>query len=153
MFHCSCAGSDLPAPSVLIPRLLPSPGVALLESASFHSAWGRYSYLGIHSRCALTITAAGQVQCEGKDLADLPEHANDPISVWHDAVQRFDHQHHSDDSDMNGCRWIGFFSYDLARFIENLPSIAADDLQWPLLLRPRATTLDASCRWNKPTRG
>lgn len=107
--------------------------MALLESACFHSAWGRYSYLGLHPRCTLSITSAGQVQCDGDDLADLPNHTDDPISTWHEAIQRFNHEHPSDDSQMHGCRWIGFFSYDLARFIEVLHSAATDDLHWPLL--------------------
>ena len=38
------------------------------------------------------------------------------------------------DHPRDGCRWIGFISYGLGRFIERLPANSIDDLQIPLLV-------------------
>jgi para-aminobenzoate synthetase component 1 len=73
---------------------------------------------------------------EPVEVLEIPADQPDPLGTLHRTLDRY-RLEEADRPDLPSamfcCGWIGFFSYDLGRFIEPVPSVATDDLHMPLV--------------------
>lgn len=95
--------------------------VVLLHSGRFHTRWARWSILA---------EPIGSYRMGGDGLSQWVGHPEDAPPV------RWRHRPFSDLRallDRTEALWIGYLSYDLARWIEKLPQQACDDRAWPMI--------------------
>ncbi len=93
--------------------------VMLLHSGRPHSRWARWSIL---SEPAGTYTFDGQSRWRGPDGTINSSKLTDrPFSDLRYLQSATD------------APWIGYLGYDVGRWIENLPSRAANDRDWPII--------------------
>jgi len=101
----------------------------LLESVEKGEQLGRYSFIGVHA--PMTITAHGdQVTIGGAGGTVLETRTGDPLGVVHELMA------HRKPAPVPGLpRFnggvVGYFGYDLVRFMERLPATARTDLHVP----------------------
>lgn len=99
--------------------------VAMLHSGRFHPRWSRWSVLAEPGAAYRFTTHSQWIPGRHPASAAPPSAAarwtHDPI----DDVARVT----ADASTL----WLGYLSYDLGRFIEFMPSLAAADRDWPLV--------------------
>ncbi|RLQ91668.1 anthranilate synthase component I family protein [Falsibacillus albus] len=88
---------------------------------------GRYSFAGLNPFAKLVAAENGlEVETEGtKQFIN-----GDPLLLLYDWLEQHQTHKHQGIPDFQG-GLIGFISYDYVRYIENLPSIAEDDLSIP----------------------
>ncbi len=93
--------------------------VVMLHSARPHPRWSRYTLLA---------EPTGAYHFDGNHSrwigSDSP-----PITWTH---RPFRDLHAVLDSDADAM-WVGYFSYDIARWVEALPTVAAQDRDWPIV--------------------
>jgi len=74
--------------------------------------------------------------CQPKDIFEFRAGQKDPFQKLHRALCRYspqeDHENALPKSIFRG-GWIGYFAYELGRYIEKLPATTTDDLQIPLI--------------------
>jgi para-aminobenzoate synthetase component 1 len=64
----------------------------------------------------------------------VDQNEKDPFKKLADSIQSYTLRDKEDSSNQPpAIGWVGYFSYDLGRFIENIPQIATDDLKLPLI--------------------
>jgi len=101
----------------------------LLESVEKGEQLGRYSFIGVHA--PMTITAHGdQVTIGGAGGTVLETRSGDPLAIVHELMA------HRKPAPVPGLpRFnggvVGYFGYDLVRFMERLPATARTDLHVP----------------------
>ncbi|MCB0058053.1 MAG: anthranilate synthase component I, partial [Caldilineaceae bacterium] len=101
----------------------------LLESVEKGEQLGRYSFIGVHA--PMTITAHGdKVTIGGAGGTVLETRTGDPLGVVHELMA------HRKPAPVPGLpRFnggvVGYFGYDLVRFMERLPATARTDLHVP----------------------
>ncbi len=73
------------------------------------------------------------LRCDGESLVTTLKSSVGIEKQWSDPLAALDWMAtHFGDSGRG--RWVGYLSYDLGRFFENLPSLANDDLRLPLFV-------------------
>lgn len=118
--------ADLETPVSAFKKLNGTSPSFLLESVEGGEKWGRYSFLGIGP--ALIFRSKGnqvEVEKDGELLSCTVE--DDPISKLKELMDRYN------PVDVTGLpRFyggaVGYLSYDMVRFMENLPDSNKDDL-------------------------
>ncbi|MFL6143502.1 MAG: anthranilate synthase component I [Labedaea sp.] len=117
------------------------PGTFLLESAENGRSWSRWSFVGVRSPAALTVSASGQAHWTGAPPVGLPLDG-DPLAALRETVELL----HTDPlpgmPPLTG-GMVGYIGYDAVRRLERLPSIAEDDLRLPEMIMLLATDLAA----------
>ena len=74
------------------------------------------------------------MRCEGNPPVAVLSGPHGTMQTWNDPLESLDWMsRHIRTAPPTG-RWIGFLSYDLGRFFEDLPASAADELQSPLFV-------------------
>ncbi len=116
--------ADLPA---LFARFRSAPYPLLLDSAMPHPHLGRYSYL--------TADPFLTLRCRGRRIylerdGRCEEAEGDPLALLLDLLRRFATPSLPGLPPFQGGA-AGYISYDLGRFLERLPALAADDLELP----------------------
>ena len=105
-----------------------------LDSAAKHPRWGRFSYLGCNPLLSLTLTSPGPCRLEfGRDLADAGRVETVAENPWR-GLNRLCGALRSANlvsTDQFGGGLVGYFAYDLGRYVERLPKLAKDDIALP----------------------
>jgi anthranilate synthase component 1 len=101
----------------------------LLESVEKGEQLGRYSFIGVHA--PLTITARGdQVTLGAAGSAVLEQRQGDPLRIVEELMAPRKPAPVTGLPRFNG-GVVGYFGYDLVRFMERLPATARTDLHAP----------------------
>src|SRR5690606_26166403 len=101
----------------------------LLESVEKGEQLGRYSFLGVHP--PMTATAQGaQVTIGAAGGSVLERREGDPLSVVKEIMASRQPVRLPGLPRLIGGA-VGYFGYDLVRFMERLPATASQDLQVP----------------------
>ncbi|MFI5377786.1 MAG: anthranilate synthase component I family protein [Tepidisphaerales bacterium] len=74
------------------------------------------------------------LRCEGNPPVATLYAADKTIRTWNDPLEALRWMSGHVRTASPGGRWIGFLSYDLGRFLEELPATAADELELPLFV-------------------
>ena len=128
---------DLPAePAEYLQSLAQADRPFFLDSAAQHPRWAQFSYLGCDPLLSLTFSSPGPARLEfahglpgrvrRRDLAQNPFHALEQLSQALTLANPL-----APDQFAGGL--VGYFSYDLGRYIERLPSFACSDIALPEL--------------------
>ena len=111
----------------------------LLESVEKGEQLGRYSFIGVHA--PLTITAQGdQVTIGAAGGAVLEHRQGDPLRIVEEIMAARKPAPVSGLPRFNG-GVVGYFGYDLVRFMERLPATARTDLHVPDMVLMMADNL------------
>jgi len=111
----------------------------LLESVEKGEQLGRYSFIGVHA--PMTITAhADQVTIGGAGGTVLETRSGDPLSIVRELMAHRKPAPVAGLPRFNG-GVVGYFGYDLVRFMERLPATARTDLQVPDMVLMMADNL------------
>lgn len=122
--------ADLETPIGIYRKLGGSSNCFLLESVEVGEKWGRYSFIGKNP--FLTVKGTGNLSelkyRDGrKETID-----NNPFEVMKELMAKYRSAPAEHLPRFNGGA-VGFLSYDIARYFENLPNIPADDVCIPEL--------------------
>lgn len=99
----------------------------LLESAKFHDKTGRFSFFGSEP---FLIFKSKDNKVEIRENGSTLTFYGNPVDKLRETLQRFRGHSVQGLGDFTGGA-VGYFSYDLCRFFENIPNGAADDLDVP----------------------
>lgn len=102
-----------------------SPWAVLLDSGRPQSSHGRYDIFSAFPRTTLVTRGAQTLLSKQNERQRVPQ---DPFKLLEDELPNLSHSW--DDLPFVGGA-MGYFSYDLGRRIERLPSLAEDDIQMP----------------------
>jgi anthranilate synthase component 1 len=105
-----------------------NPGTFLLESAEHGGAWSRYSFIGVRSQTTLT-ERDGKADWIGTPPAGVPR-GMDPLQALKLAVAHLKTPVIPGLPPLTG-GLVGYMGYDSVRRLENIPSLALDDLNIP----------------------
>jgi len=106
-----------------------------LDSAAKHPRWGRFSYLGCNPLLSLTFTWPGPSRLEfGQNLAGggYETLSKNPWQGLNQLLAALSLANPSSADQFQG-GLVGYFSYDLGRYIERLPQLAKNDTALPEL--------------------
>ncbi len=120
--------SDLETPVSAFLKLGCERRAFLLESAEQGRRLGRYSFLGIGARAAISYRDGTLRVEDGGVPRELP--CDDPFAAAGDLVARQGGAPASDVPSLAGAL-VGYFGYDLVRRLERLPAAPPDDLGLP----------------------
>jgi anthranilate synthase component 1 len=112
------------------------PGTFLFESAPNGQSWSRYSFIGVASRAALTVSA-GEAAWYGDVPAGAPS-GGDPLRALRDTLALLASARPEGLPPLTG-GMVGFLGYDAVRRVEDIGSSARDDLRLPEMLWLLAT--------------
>ncbi|ODQ92961.1 anthranilate synthase component I [Mycolicibacterium holsaticum] len=124
------------------------PGTFLLESAENGRSWSRWSFIGAGAPSALTVRD-GEAVWLGTTPQDAPS-GGEPLAALAETLKLLE----TEPSPASG-RYpqpglpplsgglVGFFTYDMVRRLEKLPSLTVDDLGLPDMLLLLATDIAA----------
>lgn len=100
---------------------------ALLHSGRLHPRWSRWSILAQPQGAFQFLgSGAGRSRWRGAAPLELPSWTHRPFADLRALLKLRD-------PEGGEPLWIGHFSYDLARWIERLPTQATNDRHWPLI--------------------
>ncbi len=105
-----------------------NPGTFLLESAEHGGVWSRYSFIGVRSQTTLT-ERDGKADWLGTPPAGVPQ-GMDPLQALKLAVAHLKTPVIPGLPPLTG-GLVGYMGYDSVRRLENIPTIAVDDLNLP----------------------
>jgi anthranilate synthase component I len=116
------------------------PGTFLLESAENGRSWSRWSFIGAGAPSAMTVHD-GEAAWIGVTPQDAPR-GGDPLAALRATMHLLATEPLADLPPLSG-GLVGFFAYDMVRWLERLPSLATDDLKLPDMLLLLATDVAA----------
>ena len=105
-----------------------NPGTFLLESAEHGGVWSRYSFIGVRSQTTLT-EKDGRADWLGTPPAGVPR-GMDPLQALKLAVSHLKTPVIPGLPPLTG-GLVGYMGYDAVRRLENIPTLALDDLNLP----------------------
>ena len=105
-----------------------NPGTFLLESAEHGGVWSRYSFIGVRSQTTLT-EREGKADWLGTPPAGVPK-GMDPLQALKLSVAHLKTPVIPGLPPLTG-GLVGYMGYDSVRRLENIPTIALDDLNLP----------------------
>ncbi|HEX9015433.1 MAG TPA: hypothetical protein VF960_05445, partial [Chloroflexota bacterium] len=111
----------------LFPHFLGHRYPVLLDSSLIHPEMGRFSYIA-SDPVAVIRSKNGRVDVAGVEGAGTPR--GDPFAVLSDLLARFPAETLPGIPPFQGGA-VGYFGYDLAHHVENLPRTVVDDLDIP----------------------
>ena len=94
------------------------PGTFLLESAAQGQSWDRWSYIGTGARCALTAKDSA-ARWIGEPPVDMPDNV-DPLDAIRETLSAL-HTAPIEGLPPLTSGLVGFMSFDMIRYIEDLP--------------------------------
>lgn len=108
------------------------PGTFLLESAAQGQSWDRWSYIGTGARCALTAKDSA-ARWIGEPPVDMPDNV-DPLDAIRETLSAL-HTAPIEGLPPLTSGLVGFMSFDMIRYIEDLPDTCDNDLDVPDMLQ------------------
>jgi anthranilate synthase component I len=120
--------ADMETPISLFKRYSGSSYCFLLESVEKGEKWGRYSFIG--KAPFMTLKSVGGKSYVRKNDGNVTEKEGNPVDVLKGLMKNQKSVHLQDIPRFSGGA-VGYFGYDLVRYMENLPDIPFDDLQLP----------------------
>ena len=105
-----------------------NPGTFLLESAEHGGVWSRYSFIGVRSQTTLT-ERDGKADWLGTPPAGVPR-GMDPLQALKLSVAHLKTPVIPGLPPLTG-GLVGYMGYDAVRRLENIPTLALDDLNLP----------------------
>ncbi len=115
---------DMETPVLAYKKLAQDSMSFLLESVEGGEKWGRYSFLGLHP--SLVVKVQGDlVTVRDKGTEARYEQVTDPFAVIRQVLRRYQAVSLPDLPRFYG-GLVGYLSYDMVRYIERLPDMAAD---------------------------
>jgi anthranilate synthase component 1 len=105
-----------------------NPGTFLLESAEHGGAWSRYSFIGVRSQTTLT-ELDGAAHWIGTPPAGVPR-GMDPLQALRESVAHLKTPVIPGLPPLTG-GLVGYMGYDSVRRLENISTLAVDDLKLP----------------------
>jgi anthranilate synthase component 1 len=104
------------------------PGTFLLESAEHGGAWSRYSFIGVRSQTTLT-ERDGAADWIGTPPQGVPR-GMEPLQALRESVAHLKTPVIPGLPPLTG-GLVGYMGYDAVRRLENIPTLAVDDLHLP----------------------
>jgi anthranilate synthase component 1 len=104
------------------------PGTFLLESAEHGGAWSRYSFIGVRSQTTLT-ERDGAADWIGTPPQGVPR-GMEPLQALRESVAHLKTPVIPGLPPLTG-GLVGYIGYDAVRRLENIPTLAVDDLHLP----------------------
>ncbi len=123
--------ADGETPIGLFGKLAGGPGTFLLESAEPGRSWSRYSFVGVRSVATLT-EVDGQARWLGEPPVGVAMDGN-PMTALRDTVAALATPRDAEDGPPLTGGMVGYLSYDVIRYIEQLPDTGVRDLPLPEL--------------------
>lgn len=107
------------------------PGSFLLESAAVGQSWSRYSYIGCGARTALTVKD-GETVWIGQAPAWAP--TGQPLKALAETLELL-HTDSVPGMPPLSSGFVGFFSHDIIRYVEDIPDTCENDLHMPEMMQ------------------
>ena len=122
--------ADLETPVSVFLKLKDHGAVFLLESVERGIQMGRYSFIGIAPHATVKLENETIEIRRGEDRETLQLDGRDPLSFVRDELDRSPVRYRDDIPGPVGGA-VGYLSYDMARYFEELPVPSRDDLALP----------------------
>ena len=122
--------ADMETPVSAFYKLMPDNYAFLLESVEGGENLARYSFLG--SQPSVLFHSKGhQVTIEYLEKGEtIVQEYEDPLSALEELMQNYRPVHNTELPNFHGGA-VGYMSYDMVRFVEELPDNTEDELQLP----------------------
>jgi len=131
--------ADLETPVSAFLKIDEGGDVFLLESVEGAEKWARYSFLGAAPE--LILHSKGRMVSEARvGQAPIVREVADPLAVIRELLARYRPVEVAGLPRFSG-GLVGYLSYDVVRFVEQLPEQARDDLEMPDIYLMLADTL------------
>ena len=103
----------------------------LFESVQGGERWGRYSIIGLPAKKWLAVSGATLTLYEGENPLEV-NHTEDPLAAFDQIRARY-HSAPMPELPVFHGGWVGYFSYDTVRYVENrlADSAPPDDMALP----------------------
>lgn len=122
--------ADMETPVSAFYKLMPDNYAFLLESVEGGENLARYSFLGSHPS-VLFHSKGHQVTIEYLEKGEtVVQEYEDPLSALEELMQNYRPVHNQELPNFHGGA-VGYMSYDMVRFVEELPDNTEDELQLP----------------------
>ena len=122
--------ADMETPVSAFYKLMPDNYAFLLESVEGGENLARYSFLGSHPS-VLFHSKGHQVTIEYLEKGEtIVQEYEDPLSALEELMQNYRPIHNEELPNFHGGA-VGYMSYDMVRFVEELPDNTEDELQLP----------------------
>ena len=122
--------ADMETPVTAFYKLMPNNYAFLLESVEGGETLARYSFLGTQPS-VLFRSKGHQVTIEYLETGEtVSQECEDPLRALEELLQNYQPVEVEDLPQFHGGA-VGYMSYDMVRFVEELPDSTKDDLQLP----------------------
>ena len=122
--------ADMETPVSAFYKLMPDNYAFLLESVEGGENLARYSFLG-NQPSVLFHSKGHQVTIEYLEKGEtIVQEYEDPLSALEELMQNYRPVHNTELPNFHGGA-VGYMSYDMVRFVEELPDNTEDELQLP----------------------
>ena len=122
--------ADMETPVSAFYKLMPDNYAFLLESVEGGENIARYSFLGSQPS-VLFYSKGHQVTIEYLEKGEtVVQESEDPLRVLEELMQNYQPVHNEELPKFHGGA-VGYMSYDMVRFVEELPDNTVDELQLP----------------------
>ena len=126
--------ADLETPVSAFLKLRDFGAKFLLESVESGIVLGRYSFIGIKPETKIIIDRKNLILEDAKESLSLPnEGPNSPLTSLKEVLSRFRIENSFSRPRLLGGA-VGFINYDFVRFLERMPDVSKDLLNFPLAL-------------------
>ncbi|MBN1663621.1 MAG: anthranilate synthase component I [Deltaproteobacteria bacterium] len=119
--------ADIETPVTALMKIQDRPNVFLLESMEGGEKWGRYTFLGADSHIIFKIRGDHCIIQEN-GVTTVEKHNGNPLKFLKALMDRYKPVSISGLPRFCGGA-VGFFAYDMVRYIEKLPDLSTVDLQ------------------------
>ena len=123
--------ADAETPLSAYAKLAQGPRPFLFESVEGGERWGRYSIIGLPAKKWLAVSGATLTLYEGETPLEVI-HTEDPLAAFDQIRARYQSAPMPELPVFHG-GWVGYFSYDTVRYVENrlAQSAPPDDMALP----------------------
>jgi anthranilate synthase component 1 len=118
--------ADVETPVSALMKINERPNVFLLESVEGGEKWGRYTFLGADAHITFKIRGENCIVKENGGVS-VRKHGGDPLKLLRELMGRYKPVSVKGLPRFCGGA-VGFFAYDMVRYIEMLPEQTVDDL-------------------------
>jgi anthranilate synthase component 1 len=117
--------ADTTTPVLALMKLRARPDIFLLESVEGGEKWGRYSFLGVEPHCTFRVRGEDVLVQDKRGLRSF-KHKGDPLQSLKEMMRAYRPVNVAGLPRFFGGA-VGYFSYDMVRYFERLPTGAKPD--------------------------